>query len=72
MSARLQRPGVPRLAFRVAEAAEAIGVSPDFFSEHVARDLRWVRRGAVKIVSRAELEAWLEREASLTVDEDAA
>jgi hypothetical protein len=38
----------------------------------VARDLRWVRRGAVKIVSRAELEAWLEREASLTLDEDAA
>ena len=53
---------LPRLAFRVGEAAEVLGVSPDFFAEHVAGELRWVRRGTVKLVSRAELERWLEAE----------
>ena len=72
MSAPLGRQAVPRVAFRVGEAAQALGVSVDFFSEHVAPELRWVRRGSVKIVSRSELEAWLEREASRTLDEDAA
>jgi hypothetical protein len=71
MSASLQPSAVPRLAFRVGEAAEALGVSVDFFSAHVAPELRWVRRGAIKLVSRGELEEWLEREAFRTFDEDA-
>jgi hypothetical protein len=61
---------VPRLALRVAEAAEAIGLSPDAFREHVAPQLRWVRRGRLRLVSVAELERWLEAEAERTLDED--
>jgi hypothetical protein len=66
--ARLAAP-LPRLAFRVGEAAEVLGVSPDFFARHVAGDLRWVRRGAVKLVARAELERWLAASASRVLDE---
>jgi hypothetical protein len=61
---------VPRLAFRVGEAASALGVSEDYFAEHVAPELRWVRRGAVKLVARAELEAWLTRSALRTLDDE--
>jgi hypothetical protein len=62
-------PVVPRLAFRVGEAAQALGVSPDFFAEHVAPELKWVRRGAVRLVARAELDAWLDREGARTLEE---
>jgi len=55
---------VPRLALTVTEAAEAIGVSPDFFAEHVAGELRIVRRGRKKLVSVRELETWLDRNAA--------
>jgi hypothetical protein len=64
-----QQPAIPRLAFRVGEAAEALGVSADFFAEHIAPELAWVRRGSVKLVARSELEAWLSRQASRTLDE---
>jgi hypothetical protein len=60
---RQTRP-IPRLALRVGEAAEALGLSDDFFREHVADELRWVRRGAVKVVPLSELERWLETSAS--------
>ena len=70
VTACFQGPSVARLAFRVSEAAQALGVSADFFCEHIAPELRWVRRGAIKIVSRAELEEWLEREASRTLGEE--
>jgi hypothetical protein len=61
---------LPRLAFRVQEAAETLGVSVDFFSRHVAPELKWVRRGAVKLVSASELERWLESSAARILDED--
>jgi hypothetical protein len=54
---------VPRLALSVAEACEALGVSWDFFAEHVAPDLRVVRRGRRKLISVRELEAWLDAHA---------
>ena len=60
---------IPRIALRVGEAAAALGVSEDFFAEHVAPELRWVRRGAVKLVARAELDAWLQRSAARTLDQ---
>jgi hypothetical protein len=47
---------LPRLAFRVAEAAQVLAVSEDHFARHIAPELRWVRRGAVKLVPRRELE----------------
>ena len=54
----------PRLALSTTEAAEALGVSLDFFAEHVAPELRMVRRGRKKLVSVRELEAWLDRSAA--------
>jgi hypothetical protein len=54
------RPGVPRLALTPMEACLALGVSHDFFKEHVAGELRWIRRGRKKLVAVRELERWLE------------
>src|SRR5438067_6029687 len=56
---------VPRLALRPEEAAAALGVSRDYFDEHVASELRWVRRGRLKLVSLVEMNRWLDREAEL-------
>lgn len=63
------RGNVQRLALTAMEAPAALGVSDDFFRDHIAGELRWVRRGSKKLVSVRELEAWLEREAARTLDE---
>lgn len=59
---------VPRLALSIGEAAASLGVSADYFAEHVAPDLRMVRRGRKRLVAVAELERWLERHASRTLE----
>lgn len=51
---------VPRLALTASEAPAALGVSHDFFEEHIGPDLRWVRRGRKKLVSVREVERWLD------------
>jgi hypothetical protein len=48
----------------LTEAPDALGVSWDFFHEHVAAELRWVRRGRKKLVAVRELERWLEENSS--------
>jgi excisionase family DNA binding protein len=58
-------PGVARLALRKIEAAEALGVSVDFFDEHIAPELRIVRKGRRRLISVRELERWLDENASL-------
>ena len=63
------RNGVPRLALSPDEAATSLGVSRDYLDEHIAPELRWVRRGRRKLVAVREVERWLEREAGLTVGE---
>ena len=60
---------IPRLALTATEAPEALGVSDDFFREHVASELRWVRRGRKKLVSVTELQHWLEQSAARTLEE---
>jgi hypothetical protein len=60
---------LPRLAFRVGEAAAVLGVSPDHFAAHIAPELKWTRVGAVKLVSRAELERWLSSSAARVLEE---
>ena len=49
---------VPVLALTAMEAPAALGVSHDFFQEHIAAELRWVRRGRKKLVFVSELERW--------------
>ena len=65
------RVGVPRLALTVTEAALALGVSADFFGEHIGPELRWVRRGRKKLVSVRELEEWLRLNAARVFEESA-
>jgi excisionase family DNA binding protein len=60
----------PRLALSPEEAARSLGVSRDYLDEHIASELRWVRRGRRKLVSIKELEKWLERSAARTLDHD--
>jgi hypothetical protein len=62
---------VPRLALSVTEAAQSLGVSVDFFAEHIAPDLRWCCRGRKKLVATSELEKWIVQN-SARVFEDAA
>jgi hypothetical protein len=56
------------LSYRAEEAAVALGVSDEFFREHVASDVRAVRRGKVKLYPVRDLEAWLERNAALALE----
>jgi excisionase family DNA binding protein len=51
----------PRLALSPDEAAALLGVSRDYFDEHVIDELRIVRRGRRILVALAELERWLDR-----------
>jgi excisionase family DNA binding protein len=55
---------LPRLSVNIDEAAAMLGVSRDFFDEHVRHELRIVRRGRLKLVPVVELERWLDRSAS--------
>jgi hypothetical protein len=59
---------VPRLAFSPNEVAASLGVSRDYLDQHVAPELRWVRRGRRKFVSVVELERWLEKNSALTLN----
>jgi excisionase family DNA binding protein len=53
-----------RLAVSPDEAAAVLGVSRDYFDEHVIGELRVVRRGRRILVAVAELERWLDRAAA--------
>lgn len=53
-----------RLALSPDEAAAALGVSRDYFDEHVISELRTVRRGRRILVALSELERWLDRSAA--------
>jgi excisionase family DNA binding protein len=59
---------VPRFSLTRLEAATSLGVSVDFFEEHVQPELRLVRRGRLVLVPVQELERWVERNAALTVE----
>lgn len=58
-------PIVPRLALSPDEAAAALGVSRDFFDEHIRHELRLIYRGRRRLVSVRELERWLAESAHL-------
>lgn len=54
----------PRLAVNKTDAAGMLGVSVDFFDEHIEPELRSVRRGRRVLFPVCELEAWLDRNAT--------
>jgi excisionase family DNA binding protein len=54
----------PRLALSPDEAAAILGVSRDYFDEHVIGELRIVRRGRRILIALGEIERWLERAAA--------
>ena len=55
---------VARVALRKAEAARALGVSEDYLEHHILPEVRAVRRGRVVLIAPAELERWVERNAT--------
>lgn len=59
----------PRLALSREEAAAALGVSLDFFDLHVRPELRVVRRGRRRLIPVDELRRWLDRSASLALED---
>jgi hypothetical protein len=61
---------IPRLALSQEEAAAALGVSVDFFAEHIRPELRVVRRGRKRIYPLPELQRWLDVEASRPLEGD--
>jgi excisionase family DNA binding protein len=61
---------VSRLALSPDEAARALGVSRDYFDEHVMPELRVVRRGRRRLVSLKELERWLHEAAARALERD--
>jgi excisionase family DNA binding protein len=65
----VQTQPIPRLALGAEEAAKALGVSRDFLDEHVAPELRAVRRGRKKLYPVRELERWLAENASRVSDD---
>jgi hypothetical protein len=68
MSAReISTAPVPRLALSIEEACAALGVSWDYWSEHIAPDLRLVRRGRRKLVPVSELQRFLDENAERTL-----
>jgi hypothetical protein len=54
---------VPRLALSIEEACEALGVSWATWHEHIAPEVRIVRRGRRKLVAVTELQRWLDESA---------
>ena len=57
-----------RLGYSKPEAAAALGMSVDSFERHVQPELRFVRRGKLRIFSRRELERWLEENQQRTLE----
>lgn len=56
------------LALQKRDAAKRIGVSVDFFEQHVMPEIRIVREGRLRLVPVSELERWLDRHAARTLD----
>lgn len=56
----------PRLALSPEEAARVLGVSRDYFDEHILPELHIIRRGRRILIPLTELERWLDRSAANT------
>lgn len=67
-SAETPQGGCSRLALSIAEAAEALGMSPDHFRRHVLPGLRIVRSGRLRLVPLVELDAWITANAARALE----
>jgi excisionase family DNA binding protein len=64
-ASEVARAQVPRRrALSKAEAAESLGVSIDFFEQHIVPELRIVYRGRRRLIPVTELDRWLEDNAT--------
>lgn len=63
---------VPRVALRLGEAAESLGVGLDFFRREIKPEVRIIRRGRAELVPVDELRSWAERNATATLPDDQA
>jgi excisionase family DNA binding protein len=59
-----------RLALSRAEAAAALGVSVDFFDQHLRHEIRAVRRGRRRLYPVRELERWLDAAATRALEDE--
>jgi hypothetical protein len=59
---------VQRITYRVHEAAYALGVSSDWFDDHVAPFVRIIRDGRVRLVLVSDLERWATEASSVLVE----
>ena len=57
-----------RITLTPKEASEALGVSRDFFDEHVKPELRVIRRGRLVLVAVKELERWADASAARVIE----
>lgn len=64
----LTRTAIPRLALSVDEACAALGVSWHFWHEHIAAEVRMVRRGRRRLVAVSELQRWLDEHGELILE----
>ena len=72
MSRKLAPATLPTFALTAKRAAATLDVGPDFFAEHVAPELRVVRRGTKKLYPVTELERWVADNAERPVAEEVA
>lgn len=63
-----ERVAIPRVTLSPVEAAEALGVSRDFFDEHVRDELKLIRRGRLVLVPVKELKRWAEASAARVLE----
>ena len=63
-----QRVASRPLATDVAGACHLLGVSWDYWAEHIAPDIPQVRRGRRRLIPIAELEKWLVANAESVTD----
>jgi hypothetical protein len=54
------QPATPALALTIEQSCAALSVSHDFWMEHIAAEVKIVRRGRRKIVPVTELQRWLD------------
>ncbi len=62
-------PDVQRLAFRKLEAAKALGLSDESFDRYVVPHIRCVRVGSLRLYPLTELQAFLDEQARLPIED---